>query len=816
MTWGKGQQLSATVPFPPLLMGLCQDWRRSYLSFYEALPLVEDAIAFDEEEDPSMRSPVSEGVLAEVDWHARLVEAEARLLYEFHRWLRSPELFEIRACIVQVGQEQARTSHRSDTRIEVFLTCLPITLSRFPWEAWEIGTEFGAGMIQIVRTPANIRAEPTAKPRSPRSRARVLAILGDDTGLNFQQDRAAVKSLSRVAEVVFVGWQPGQTPEQVKEEIRLAIAQEQGWDLLFFAGHSNETRITGGELAIAPGSTIRISEIAPQLTQAKERGLQFALFNSCSGLSIAESLIDLGLSQVAVMREPIHNRVAQEFLLNFLQALGRHRDVQDAMRSACQFLKLEKNLTYPSAHLLPSLFHHPQAHLFRIQPTGWKQRLQPLLPTPMQAIALAGLLTLSLLPSVQDALLNWRVGMQARYRDATGQVPAPMSPPPVLLVQIDERSIQQSGISDPNPMDRSYLAQLVDRLVAQDARIIGIDYLLDRQQPGKDEVLAATVRATVQQRGTWLVFAAIATPTAPEWGVGAETGIADPNWSLNGLINALPTHLRLPNTLEECYQHCPFAYSLALIQAIAADPNLEDAPHPTLERSADLRTDLLNFTRDAAPSTHLSAQLRRSHLPAITHWSSHLDQLWLRPIIDFSIPADLAYDRLPAWRLLTDEMPDLPHLSQQVTIIAPGGYGEAGVGSSADSFPMPMAMAYWRDRRLPDTLPQFTGAEAHAYMVHHFLNQHFVVSVPDLWMIGIGIILGRGTSLWLLRQQVQQSRNRQGTGLLGLGAIAATGMYGLVGLQIYVSAGLLLPWLLPSIAFWIYLYPVLHRNSDRP
>lgn len=99
-----------------------------------------------------------------------------------------------------------------------------------------------------------------------------------------------------------MGWQPGQEIAELKAKISAAIADERGWDVLFFAGHSNETVLTGGELAIAPNVSLSISEITPQLLKAKQRGLQFALFNSCSGLTLANSLIDLGLSQVAVMR----------------------------------------------------------------------------------------------------------------------------------------------------------------------------------------------------------------------------------------------------------------------------------------------------------------------------------------------------------------------------------------------------------------------------------------------------------------------------------------------------------------------------------
>ncbi len=61
---------------------------------------------------------------------------------------------------------------------------------------------------------------------------------------------------------------------ELKTEIVETIASKTGWDILFFAGHSNETSLTGGEFSIAPNVTLSLSEIVPSLTVAKERGLQ--------------------------------------------------------------------------------------------------------------------------------------------------------------------------------------------------------------------------------------------------------------------------------------------------------------------------------------------------------------------------------------------------------------------------------------------------------------------------------------------------------------------------------------------------------------
>ncbi len=362
LAWGTGLQITAQLRYPDSLTSLYHAWQTAYINFYSH----------------ALRARVqgSGGVTAPtIDWRAQLVQAEAQFLAEFYFWLNSAELLGIRSQIAQAAMvpltAEEFSSAAARPAINICLTCEPLELARFPWEAWEIGTEFGTNhTIRMARTPANLRKQ--ARPRRSASKLRILAILGDDTGLDFQSDRDAVKSLAPMAMIQFVGWQAGQDTDQLKETIAQAITNEQGWDILFFAGHSNETAITGGELTIAPGISILVQELAPQLIKARDHGLQFAIFNSCSGLSIANSLIDLGLSQVAIMREPIHNRVAQEFLLRFLQHLSEYCDVHTAMLRACEFLKVDRNLTYPSAYLIPSLFRHPDTVPFRLQPRGLK------------------------------------------------------------------------------------------------------------------------------------------------------------------------------------------------------------------------------------------------------------------------------------------------------------------------------------------------------------------------------------------------------------------------------------------------------------
>lgn len=831
LSWGQGQQLSATLTYPESLTAFYQEWQRVYLSYYKS------GLRGWIEGSGSVTTPP-------IDWHAKLVQTEAKLLSEFHHWLRSAELFEIRATIAKsqgvgasviskeqifsVGTQFQTRPYRGQelgvgnqySTINVFLTCDAIELERLPWEAWEIGAEFPTlGTIRIARTPVNIRQKVVP---IQRKKARILVILGDDTGLNFQGDKEAVRSLARIADIQFVGWQPGQDIAELKQKISVAIADECGWDVLFFAGHSNEAALTGGELAIAPNVSMSICEIIPQLLLAKQRGLQFALFNSCSGLSLASSLIDLGLSQVAVMREPIHNSVAQVFLLKFLQGLAAHKDVHDSLLAACQHLKVEKNLTYPSAYLIPSLFCHPDAALFRIKPCGWKETLKRILPTRTEAIAITALALLSLSLPVQDVLLEKRVLTQAVYRQVTGQV-SPVTPPPVLLVQIDEKSIQKAKIGDPKPMDRAYLASLVDKLSAMDVRVVGIDYLLDRPQKGNDEILARSLQAAArrQPHSTWFIFAAVLDDT--EGWLTVLPDIATPNWSLQGSIHLSRWYVGLVPPEDLTAQKLPFAYLLTLAYRLNAEASTSTATptlvqegkggsnsiNPQLDSQTDFFSQLSRYLKQEKGLDYSSVFSPLAQLQPITSFSYEHGQMWLHPIIDFSIPPEHVYQRIPAWQLLesTADSPQLSNFKQQVVMIAPGGYGEAGVFKEGqDNFPLPAAVSYWfKQANPPVTRRGFTGGESHAYMIHHYLNRRLVVPIPDLWLIGVAVLLGKGIALTMKSCQ-QRLRWEM---MLG-----GTVVYGLISLQLYISGALLLPWVFPSVMVWTYALPVLLRKKS--
>ena len=761
LMWGKGQQISTTIALPHNLFQLYQTWQQAYLNFYQAVRA-------------RVPKPKSDRLTLPQDWHRQLVQAEAQFLSTFHRWLRQEELYEIRAKIASENSPEA-------TPIGLYITC-GVDLARLPWESWELGAEFNS-TVAIARSPANItqQTQTTKRPR----KTRILAILGDDTAIDLHSDRQTISRLQPLAEIEFVTCQAESA--SIKQQIKRALIDERGWDILFFAGHSCETNLTGGEIAIAPHLALSVSEIADDLKIARANGLQFALFNSCSGLSIANSLIDLGLSQVVVMREPIQNKVAQVFLLHFVEALANDQNVGEALVSARKYLK-QQNLTYPSAALIPSLFCHPDAQPYRIQPWGWRQQLTKCLPNRYEAIAVGALCLLSLIPPVENYLLDKRTLVQSIYRDATGQLPTTTAP--VTLIHIDEQSLRQAKIDRPVPMDRRYLASLIDRLVTEDARIIGIDYLFDRTQPENDPILAQAIATAVESHRTWFIFGAYKLTSDREVGVAPETKIGDPNWTLQGYTDGLPGYLSLLPKSSNCTQVCPFAYLLATVEQISPEPT---APKPLITSQTDLRSSIADYV---LRQPEFSEQKRLSRITTV---GQYFGQQWMRPIQDFSIPPDLVYDRLSAYKLLAPES-DLD-LAGQTVIIGAGGYPEAGLTTGSDNFATPNAIAYWQARRgLKSDETPFTGSEFLAYMTHHWRSERFIIPIPQLWLILVALLIAKNIKL----NSANKVFATKWWLILLSGSMA---VYGLVALQLYISWSILLPWLLPTVTLMILSKP---------
>lgn len=795
LTWGDGMQHPAQVPYPDDLMGLYDRWQRAYYNFYRSLYKTDEP-----EAESALRGrigAVGQVPVDQTDLRSQLAQAEVKLLTAFHRWLESRDLIEIRRRLNTRGEGNSGA-------ITLYISCSTMELRRLPWETWELTTEFGqAPPIRIARQPVNVSVA-SNPPQKQRRLVRTLVIIGDDKGLDFKADLAAMERLNPLMDAEVVGWQQGMDAERLIDEIRDRIRDPDGWDMVFFFGHSNEAAELGGEVAIAPKTTISIRDLETDLTEAKRNGLQFALFNSCNGLDIAHRLVALGLNQVVIMREPIHNQVAQYFLLQFLQRLARYEDVHTALQKATKALKTDKAMAYPSAYLVPSLFSHRGAALFQLQPVGWKAKLAKLWPSRRQGVALGAIAILSLLPPVSNGLMAGRLWTQAVYRHITTRPLGTDAAPPVLLVHVDEASIAQDiPDGDVSSINRAYLAALLDRVVELESQVVGIDYVLDRRQDEHTLSLTRSIENAVDQE-TWLVFASLL-KNGQE--MGPREDLFNPDWSMQGYINAPHWYLKALQIGQHCQGRCPFSYLLAMTQA-SLNSSYGKRVVPSSDRSSDLRRQLFEtiLLENDDPLVKELYYYRLSPVLSISRW---IDQRWFQPILDFSLPPSHIYQRISAHELLDRDIADLKNQynwQEQVVLIGPDSYAEGGLDEHNDAVPNPPAIQFWRDR-LRNPASEFTGVEGHSYTIHHFLNRHWVTPVPTFWLVGVGTIVGVGSALVLQRHQ--RLRQYRWQGLLGLSV-----GYGLIGVVVYGVALVVLPWLLPTAAVWVYHIPGLQRSNQ--
>jgi hypothetical protein len=135
----------------------------------------------------------------------------------------------------------------------------------------------------------------------------------------------------------------------------------------------------------------------------------------------------------------------------------------------------------------------------------------------------------------------------------------------------------------------------------------------------------------------------------------------------------------------------------------------------------------------------------------------------------------------------------------------PGADERLGIApGESDRYPVPTALRYWHPQNW------LTGGEANAFIIHHQLTQRLVIPIPDLWMMGIAILLGKGVAL-RLNPRSRRTQKQQKQYILGF--TTATIFYGLVGLQLYISSAILLPWVLPVLIFWVYVLPSVRKPS---
>ncbi|MFB2769576.1 CHASE2 domain-containing protein [Pelatocladus sp. BLCC-F211] len=213
-------------------------------------------------------------------------------------------------------------------------------LQRLPWHLWDVLERYPKAEIAI----APPRNERIAAKKTHNKKVNILAIIGNSQGIDTQADTVLLQGLP-AAEVSFL-------VEPQRKELNDYLWQK-NWDILFFAGHSSSKGNNyTGKIFLNKTDSLTIDELKYALKKSVERGLQLAIFNSCDGLGLGEKLADLHIPQMIVMREPVPDLVAQEFLKGFLDSFAGGEPLYLAVREARERLQgLEDK--FPCATWLP-------------------------------------------------------------------------------------------------------------------------------------------------------------------------------------------------------------------------------------------------------------------------------------------------------------------------------------------------------------------------------------------------------------------------------------------------------------------------------
>jgi CHASE2 domain-containing sensor protein len=232
--------------------------------------------------------------------------------------------------------------------IRVLLRTQDRQLHKLPWCLWDFIDRYPQAEVALGTTAFD-RVE-TARTVSQERKVSILAILGHRQGIDIEADRKILEALPD-AEVTFL-------VEPQRQELSDHL-WEHPWDILFFAGHS-ETQGDRGRIYLNPQESLTIAELKYALKRAIAKGLTLAIFNSCDGLGLAQELEQLNLPQIIVMREPVPDQIAQEFLKYFLMAFSSGESLYGAERQARERLQGWEH-RFPCASLLPTIYQNPAA-----------------------------------------------------------------------------------------------------------------------------------------------------------------------------------------------------------------------------------------------------------------------------------------------------------------------------------------------------------------------------------------------------------------------------------------------------------------------
>ncbi|MUG97795.1 CHASE2 domain-containing protein [Scytonema sp. UIC 10036] len=472
--------------------GLYLLWQQSFRN----LTAIARAPGWEIEESLATNRATSE--IADDCWQ-RMRQVEANL----NQWLQPSGELGWQKIRERLNKELAS---QADT-IRLAIKAKDPILWKLPWHTWDLLSHYPN--VGVSYSPVEYESWEIAKHQTQSDRVRLLAIFGDNRHLDLEADRKVIANLNG-AQTVFCH-QP-----QARDLIA-QLRDPKGWDIFFFAGHS-QTVEQRGRISLSARESIETDQFKHALKEAIQRGLKIAIFNSCEGLGLAQQLADLHVPIIIVMQEIVPDKVAQSFLKEFLREYAAGQPLYIAVRRAQE--RLEEFTDLPGATWLPMIYQNPS----EVLPT-WKdlramtkrnsrrqlewQHLPNILVRSLVATGLV--MAVRFLGGLQPVEL-WAFDQLMRLQSDRGIDER------LLVVKVTEQDIRQQR---QYPLSDRVILQAIEKLQVHQPRAIGLDIYRDFPvEPGYRE-LAAHI-----QKNPRLVT--ICEVSQPESKGGNKFGVASP------------------------------------------------------------------------------------------------------------------------------------------------------------------------------------------------------------------------------------------------------------------------------------------------
>ncbi len=537
-------QLNGSLPPDPKLWDDYQQWRSLYEALSENVRLrryrnsMSSMMEFDTEEV----THISDG---------EFLYLCEQLETQLNRWLSTESFSRI--------ERQLRSHVNVSDEIRLIIETENEELRRFPWHLWHFFEDYP--FVEVALSPAEYGRVSTVSVQRE-GKVRILAILGNSQGIDVEKDRTLLEQLPD-GEVIFL-------VEPQRQDLDRWLWDEQGWDILFFAGHSfSQSQAMTGQLEINSQESLSLSQLRNALKTAIRHGLKLAIFNSCDGLGLAQQLADLQISQTIVMRESVPDAVAQEFLTHFLRAFSGGKSFYRSVREARERLQGLEG-TFSCASWLPVICQNP----VEIPPT-WQELRDKKVKLPKTSYSppkVRNIILASLSVTLVVMGFRWLGWLQTWELKAFDSLmvrrPQQTADERLLIIGADEEDLNRYGY----PLSDEVIDQLLTQLQSYQPSVIGMDIFRDKPVLTSNVRQSSPLSKTLTQSQNIVAICtfgnSLATSVAPPESISPQqvgfVNLYDDRQPTQGQDDMVRRYLlsRSENSLE-AMSRCTTSYSFA-------------------------------------------------------------------------------------------------------------------------------------------------------------------------------------------------------------------------------------------------------------